>query len=336
ALSATGLFGGPDGAGRIALSASFRPFAPYLSRQAARVRTALRLLGSSQRLAVPVEIRAAALFNAGLYFECHEYLEDIWRASAGPERSFYHGLVQAAAGLYHFEKGNAHGTRSLLGKAIAKLEPYAPAYREVDVAALLIGLRGGLNRLNGAPAALRPDSAGKPSVFLESVGTPPSTRREGARMDRVFQYIDAHRAEYVELLRGLCRRPSIAAQGIGLNETAGQVEALMDEAGIHARTIAVEGGAPVVYGEVKGESPRALLFYNHYDVQPPEPLEEWESDPFGAVIRDDRIYARGVADNKGNLVARICAVDAMLHTLGETPATARFIVEGEEEIGSVH
>ena len=93
-------------------------------------------------------------------------------------------------------------------------------------------------------------------------------------MDRVFQYIDAHRAEYVELLRGLCRQPSIAAQGIGLSETAGQVEALMAEAGIRARTIPVEGGAPVVYGEVKGKSPRALLFYNHYDVQPPEPLEE--------------------------------------------------------------
>jgi len=155
-------------------------------------------------------------------------------------------------------------------------------------------------------------------------------------MDRVFQYVDAHRAEYVELLRGLCRQPSIAAQGIGLHETAGQVEALMAEAGIRARTIPVEGGAPVVYGEVKGKSPRALLFYNHYDVQPPEPLEEWESEPFGAVIRDDKIYARGVADNKGNLMARICAVDAMLHALGEVPATARFIVEGEEEIGSVH
>ena len=155
-------------------------------------------------------------------------------------------------------------------------------------------------------------------------------------MDRVFQYIDAHRAEYVELLRGLCRQPSIAAQGIGLNETAGQVEALMAEAGIRARTIPVEGGAPVVYGEVKGKSPRALLFYNHYDVQPPEPLEEWESEPFGAVIRDEKIYARGVADNKGNLLARVCAVDALLHAQGEIPATARFIVEGEEEIGSVH
>ena len=155
-------------------------------------------------------------------------------------------------------------------------------------------------------------------------------------MDRVFQYIDAHRAEYVELLRGLCRQPSIAAQGIGLNETAGQVETLMAEAGIRARTIPVEGGAPVVYGEVKGKSPRALLFYNHYDVQPPEPLEEWESEPFGAVIRDEKIYARGVADNKGNLLARVCAVDALLHAQGEIPATARFIVEGEEEIGSVH
>ncbi len=155
-------------------------------------------------------------------------------------------------------------------------------------------------------------------------------------MDRVFQYIDAHRAEYVELLRGLCRQPSIAAQGIGLNETAGQVETLMAEAGIRARTIPVEGGAPVVYGEVKGKSPRALLFYNHYDVQPPEPLEEWESEPFGAAIRDEKIYARGVADNKGNLLARVCAVDALLHAQGEIPATARFIVEGEEEIGSVH
>ncbi|HEX9247287.1 MAG TPA: M20/M25/M40 family metallo-hydrolase, partial [bacterium] len=134
----------------------------------------------------------------------------------------------------------------------------------------------------------------------------------------------------------LCRQPSIAAQGIGLNETAGQVEALMAEAGIRARTIPVEGGAPVVYGEVKGKSPRALLFYNHYDVQPPEPLEEWESEPFGAVIRDEKIYARGVADNKGNLLARVCAVDALLHAQGEIPATARFIVEGEEEIGSVH
>jgi len=167
ALLATGLFDGADGEGRVALAAPFRPFAPYLSRQAARVRVALRLLGSPQRLAVPVEIRrATALFNAGLYFECHEYLEDIWRASSGPERAFYHGLVQAAAGFYHVEKGNAHGARTLLGKAIAKLDAYAPAYREVDVATLLSGLRGVLSRMNGAPAAPVVDRPALPALPL--------------------------------------------------------------------------------------------------------------------------------------------------------------------------
>ena len=155
-------------------------------------------------------------------------------------------------------------------------------------------------------------------------------------MERVLQYINAHQDEYVDLLRRLCRQPSIAAQGIGLPETAEQVAGLMAEAGIRSRIIPVEGGAPVVYGEVKGKSPRTLMLYNHYDVQPPDPLEEWESDPFGAEIREGKIYGRGVADNKGNLVARICAVDAMLHALGELPVSVRFIVEGEEEIGSVN
>ena len=155
-------------------------------------------------------------------------------------------------------------------------------------------------------------------------------------MDRVLQYIDAHQDEYVDVLRRLCRQPSIAAQGIGLSETAEKVEGLMAEAGVSPRIIPVEGGAPVVYGEMRGKIPRTLLFYNHYDVQPADPLEEWTSDPFGADIRDGKIYARGVADNKGNLVARLCALDAMVHAQGELPVTARFIVEGEEEIGSVH
>ena len=155
-------------------------------------------------------------------------------------------------------------------------------------------------------------------------------------MDRVFQYIDVHRDEYVDLLLKLCRQPSIAAQGIGLRETAEQVEGLMSEAGIQARAFPVEGGAPVVYGEVKGKLPRTLMLYNHYDVQPPDPLDEWESDPFGAEIREGKIFCRGVADNKGNLVARICAVDALLHTAGELPVSVRFVVEGEEEIGSVN
>ena len=154
-------------------------------------------------------------------------------------------------------------------------------------------------------------------------------------MNGVFAHIDEQKDEYVRRLQALCRQPSISAQGVGLAETAAQVAALMSQAGIQSRVVLVPGGAPVVYGEVKGKSPRTLMFYNHYDVQPPDPVDEWTSAPFGADIRDGKLYARGAADNKGNLVARICAVEAVLRTQGELPATVRFIVEGEEEIGSV-
>ncbi len=154
ALEASGLFEAVAGrGGAIALGASFRAFRPYLSRQAARTVTAVRLLRAARPETVPLEIwHAAALFNAGLFFECHEYLEDVWRATPGPERAFYHGLVQAAAGCYHLEKGNAHGARTLLRKAVAKLEPYAPMHRSVQVATFLAGLRRVLARLDDAPA----------------------------------------------------------------------------------------------------------------------------------------------------------------------------------------
>ena len=155
-LEATGLFEvTADGGRAIALRAPFRPFRPYLGRQAARTVAAVRLLRDARPETVPPEIwHAAALFNAGLFFECHEYLEDVWRATPGPERAFYHGLVQAAAGCYHLEKGNVHGARTLLGKAAAKLEPYAPTHRAVEVATFVAGLRHVLSRLDGAPSRL--------------------------------------------------------------------------------------------------------------------------------------------------------------------------------------
>ena len=363
-LAATTLFDPVAPGGRVVLAAPFQPFQRYLRRQVARVMVALRLVSVSHRPAIPDEIwRAAALFNAGLFFECHEHLEDVWRAASPPERAFYHGLVQAAAGCYHFEKGNAHGARTLIEKAIAKLAPYAPAHRAVDLGIFIAGLRRVLARLARRgerraagrralpflPLVDAPSAAVHHSVHhrqkpvavkgdLSSVLESPSNRPQtpGAGMDRVFQYIDAHRDAYIELLRRLCRQPSIAAQGIGLEETASLVVGLMGEAGIRARLVPLPDGAPVVYGEARGRIPRTLMFYNHYDVQPPEPLEAWADDPFAAAIRDGKIYARGVADNKGNLVARICAVDAMLQVLGELPAGVRFVVEGEEEIGSVH
>jgi acetylornithine deacetylase/succinyl-diaminopimelate desuccinylase-like protein len=153
-------------------------------------------------------------------------------------------------------------------------------------------------------------------------------------MQDVFAYIDQHRDRFIERLQWLCRQPSIAAQGVGIEETARMVAQLMREVGVTPRLYATEG-APVVYGSV-GEGGRTLLIYNHYDVQPPEPLELWESPPFAAEVRDGKLYARGAADNKGNLVARLCAVEAWLQVRGALPLAVRFVIEGEEEVSSAH
>ncbi len=154
-------------------------------------------------------------------------------------------------------------------------------------------------------------------------------------MQDVFDYIDAHQDEYIAMLQDLLRQPSVSAQGIGIAETAAMVEGLLTANGFEARQYKTSGN-PVVYAEQPGTSSKRLSFYNHYDVQPAEPLELWHSDPWDPVIRDGRMWARGVADNKGNLVARIAAMNAVRAVRGELPLTVKFIVEGEEEIGSIH
>ncbi|UCC61695.1 MAG: M20/M25/M40 family metallo-hydrolase [Anaerolineae bacterium] len=155
-------------------------------------------------------------------------------------------------------------------------------------------------------------------------------------MEDVLQYIDEHADEFVARVQALCRQPSIAAQDIGMGETAALVRGVLREIGADARLVPT-CGYPVVFGQIAGPpASKTLGFYNHYDVQPPEPLELWDSDPFAAEIRDGRIYARGVADNKANLVSRICAVKAYQKVRGALPLGVKFIVEGEEEIGSVN
>ena len=94
-------------------------------------------------------------------------------------------------------------------------------------------------------------------------------------------------------------------------------------------------GYPFVYGFLPSSGAlRTISFYNHYDVQPVEPLEEWESEPFTPEVREGRLYGRGTADNKGNLIARICAVHAWQQVYGTLPLNVKFVYEGEEEIGS--
>jgi len=155
--------------------------------------------------------------------------------------------------------------------------------------------------------------------------------------ENVYQHIDAHQEEFVEDLAKLVRQPSVAARGEGIEQCAKIVEAMMKEVGLSTKIIREEGGNPVVYGELESEAAeKTLLFYDHYDVQPPEPLEEWISDPYSCEIRDGKIYGRGVADNKGNTVSRLKAVQAFLETVGSVPVNIKFVVEGEEEIGSPH
>jgi acetylornithine deacetylase/succinyl-diaminopimelate desuccinylase-like protein len=156
-------------------------------------------------------------------------------------------------------------------------------------------------------------------------------------MNKVFRHIDSHKDEYVEELQVLCRQPSVSAQNKGITECVNLLKGMMVEAGIAVKVVPVKDGNPVVFGELKSRGAKQTLgFYNHYDVQPPEPLELWDSPPFEAAIKKGKIFARGVSDNKGNIVARLAAVKALKEVHGEIPVDLKFFIEGEEEIGSPH
>jgi acetylornithine deacetylase/succinyl-diaminopimelate desuccinylase-like protein len=141
--------------------------------------------------------------------------------------------------------------------------------------------------------------------------------------------------ESVDELSRLLAQPSVAAQNLGIEECAELVAGALKARGFSV-SIMPTGGSPVVFGERKGQGDATLISYNHYDVQPAEPLELWDSPPFEPTLRDGRLYARGVSDNKGNFTARLHAIDAILDREGELPCNVKFIVEGEEEIGSVN
>jgi len=156
-------------------------------------------------------------------------------------------------------------------------------------------------------------------------------------MVNIHDYIDDHWQEGIADLIRLCRQPSISAQGVGMAEMAQLLAQVMGEYDVSASILPVTGSKfPVVYGEIAGESPVTLLFYDHYDVQPPEPLELWTSPPFQPVQREGKLFARGVSDNKGNIVARLLSLKAFRKTRGKLPISVKFLIEGEEEIGSPH
>jgi acetylornithine deacetylase/succinyl-diaminopimelate desuccinylase-like protein len=140
----------------------------------------------------------------------------------------------------------------------------------------------------------------------------------------------------LDLTGELCRKPSISAEGRALDETADLVGSLLAAASFETRQLDLDGAPPAVYGELPGEGDASLLLYNHYDVQPVDPIELWESPPFEPTLRDDRLYARGTADNKAELAVRLATIRALREARGALPLTIRWIIEGEEEVASPH
>lgn len=153
-------------------------------------------------------------------------------------------------------------------------------------------------------------------------------------LTKVHEYIEQQRDEYITWLTEFCKIPSVAAQNRGMAESVEYLEDLFVKAYGEESEILDTGGYPVVFSHLKGESDTTLSFYNHYDVQPEDPVELWNTPPFEPTLVGDKMYARGIADNKGNLIARMAAIHAIKEVVGKLPIDIKFIFEGEEEIGS--
>jgi acetylornithine deacetylase/succinyl-diaminopimelate desuccinylase-like protein len=155
-----------------------------------------------------------------------------------------------------------------------------------------------------------------------------------------MNYYQQHHQDYLESLKALLRIPSISTLSEhrpDIRKAAEFVRSELEKAGLqHAQLIEGEGN-PLVYAEWLGAPGKpTLLLYGHYDVQPPDPLDEWKSPPFEPAIRNDNIYARGSADDKGQTMILIKAVDGLLKQHGRLPINVKFLIEGEEEVGGEH
>jgi len=153
-------------------------------------------------------------------------------------------------------------------------------------------------------------------------------------LSAVFDHIAAHRQGFIDRLLAYVSRPSISAHGVGIGETADFLVGYLGELGFEAQLLQTAGW-PFVFGR-RADRPGAptVLLYGHYDVQPPDPLDQWVSPPFQPQIRDGRIYGRGVGDNKGQHFAQLLAIESWLAVAGELPCNVLVLLEGEEEIGS--
>jgi len=154
-------------------------------------------------------------------------------------------------------------------------------------------------------------------------------------MSAVDEYIDAHFDDTLKKLQRWCSQPSISAEGLGIEEMAELAARDLRADGFEAK-IYRTAGSPVVLANQGPEGAPTILIYNHYDVQPTGDPAEWTSRPFDPQVREGKMFGRGVADTKSNIVSRLDAINAYKAVHGELPVRIIWVLEGEEEIGSPH
>lgn len=158
-------------------------------------------------------------------------------------------------------------------------------------------------------------------------------------MNGVKEYIEENKERFIQELIELLKIPSISADSAYKGDVMAAAEAVrktLEQAGADNTELCETAGFPVVYGEkIIDSNLPTVLVYGHYDVQPADPLELWDSPPFEPVIKNEKIYARGAADDKGQVYMHVKAFELMMQT-NQLPCNVKFIIEGEEEVGSAN
>lgn len=156
-------------------------------------------------------------------------------------------------------------------------------------------------------------------------------------MENLYAHINENKDNYLEELKKFCSQPSVAAENRGMDEMVELVEQKLISIGAEVKKVKVDDSYNYLLAEIKAKNPskaKTIVIYNHYDVQPETPVDLWDTPPFEPTIKDGQFFARGVADNKGNLLFRLQLIEAWKKVNGDLPVNIKWVIEGEEEIGS--
>lgn len=154
--------------------------------------------------------------------------------------------------------------------------------------------------------------------------------------DLIRERVTSGFPRYLDHLKQACTFPSVSTEGRGLADMTDWLENRLKELGASVTRLSVPGSPEALLGEITGTGTRTLMIYDHYDVQPVDPLNLWDAPPFEPAEKDGKLFARGAADNKGDLIARLSALEVYQDLYGDFPFNIKLFIEGEEESGSIH